>query len=178
MTRVSLVNPETAGGEAGALLQSLARHGADVHPLLMAVAHSSGCFRNFLRLPDALIRFSKLDPKLREIAVMRMARVLDSDYEWTLHDRYARAAGMNQAQLDALWADDVDNGAFDETERLVIAFTDHGMKGTISDQLFAQLRERIGEEAIVDLVLGIGWWAGLVPLVNSALGVDLADKPA
>jgi len=176
MTRVSLVDARIAGGEAGALLDSLSRHGADVHPLLMAVAHSSGCFRNFLRLPDSLIRHSKLDAGLREIAVMRMARVLDSDYEWTLHDRYARTAGVRQDQLDALRSGDVDGGAFTETERLVIAFTDEGMKGTLSDELFAEVRERIGEESVVDLVLAIGWWAGLVPLVNKALDIHLTDS--
>jgi alkylhydroperoxidase family enzyme len=172
---VPLVDPETAQGEAGAILQGLARHGADVHPLLRAVAHSSGCYRNFLRLPDSLIRFSKLDGRYREILVMRLANVLDSEYEWELHVRYALAAGLTQAQLDALKRGDIDGGAFDETERLIIEFTDQGLKQTISDELFAKVRDRIGDEGVVDLVLCLGWWAGLVPFVNAALDIHLDD---
>jgi alkylhydroperoxidase family enzyme len=176
VSRVSLVNPDTAPPETADIIRSLHAHGADVHPLLLAVAHSRGCYRNFLRLPDSLIRFSHLDGKLREIAVMRLAQVLDSEYEWALHDRYARAAGVTDEQLEALRAGDIDGGAFDALERDVIAFADSGSKGTLSDELFARVRDRIGEEAVVDLALCVAWWGGLVPVLNSVLDIHLDDR--
>jgi alkylhydroperoxidase family enzyme len=176
MARVSLLTPETAPGENGTLLRSLARHGADVHPLLRAVAHSEGCFRNFLRLPDSLIRFSRLSPKLREIVVMRIAQQQGSEYEWSLHERYALAAGISAAELEQLRTGNVGADEFDELERLVVRFTDEALAGRTSGETFSRISAQIGEESMIELVLSLGWWAGLVPLINNALDIHLEDE--
>jgi hypothetical protein len=79
---------------------------------------------------------------------------------------------VSEAQLAALRSGEVDGGEFNEVERAVIRFIDDGLEGRIDDSQFAWLREALGEEAMVDLALCLGWWGGLVPLVNGALGVE------
>ncbi len=174
MSRVSLLTTETAPAPNGELLEKLAAHGADVHPLLRAIAHTRGCFRNFLRLPDALIRHSDLSPRFRELAVMRIAQQQGSEYEWKLHERYAIAAGISPSELQALSGGEA--AALGEIDRLVIRFVDDALAGTLSDETFALVAKRIGEEDVVELVLVVGWWAGLVPFVNAALDVHLTDQ--
>lgn len=173
MSRVTPLSADAASGENGRLLESLAAHRADVHPLLEVMAHSRGTFRNFLRLPDAIIRYSALDPKLREIAVMRIAQRMDSEYEWELHERYAVAAGLDAAELEQLRGGNVDERAFTPLELAVVRVTDEAMAGKVSDEAFAAVRAGLDEEQVVELALSLGWWAGLVPILNDVLGIAL-----
>ena len=46
---------------------------------------SEAVFHNFSRLGNALLTKGKLEPKLREIAILRTAKVSGSVYEWTQH---------------------------------------------------------------------------------------------
>jgi 4-carboxymuconolactone decarboxylase len=143
--------------------------------LLLAIANSRSCFRNFLRLPDSLIRFSLLSPKLRELAVMRLAQQAGSEYEWELHVRYALAAGISEAELACLKTGAIDTCGLSELDRLAIQFTDEAAASALTPETFSRLAAEIGEEQVVELVVAIGWWAGLVPIVNAALDIHLTD---
>lgn len=175
MPRIQPIATEAASAENARLLESLHAHRADVHPLLEVMAHSRGCFRNFLRLPDSIIRYSALDPKLREIAVMRIAQRLDSEYEWELHERYAVAAGLDADELAQLKRGQADDAAFTPLELAVIRVTDEAMDGDVTGDAFAAVRAELDEEAVVELALSLGWWAGLVPVLNNVLGITLED---
>lgn len=175
MPRLRPLSSDSAPAENARLLQSLEEHRADVHPLLEVMAHSRGCFRNFLRLPDSIIRFSALDPKLREIAVMRIAERMESEYEWELHERYAVAAGLDQSELDQLRAGSPDATQFTALELAVVQMTDEAMAGKVSDETFEAVRKELDEEQVVELALSLGWWAGLVPILNDVLGITLEN---
>ncbi|MCC7366478.1 MAG: carboxymuconolactone decarboxylase family protein [Dehalococcoidia bacterium] len=173
MPRIHPLTAAEANPESARLLESLAAHRADVHPLLEIMAHSRSCFRPFLRLPDAIIRFSALDPKLREIAVMRLAQRMDSEYEWELHERYAVAAGLDAAELAQLRAGTADATEFTPLELAVVRLADEALAGKVTDATFAEVRAGMDDEQAVELALALAWWAGLVPVLNEVLGIAL-----
>src|SRR5208282_4944567 len=66
------------------------------------IANSDAAFYPFSMLGNSLLTRGKLDPKLREIAILRTAKVSHSLYEWTQHVPIARAVGVTEAQVAAM----------------------------------------------------------------------------
>src|ERR1700689_2419207 len=89
---------------------------------------SEPVFQNFSRLGNALLTKGKLDPKLRELAILRTAKVSKSIYEWTQHVPIAKAVGVSDAQMAAVenWEAAT---CFSDLERLALLLTDEVARG-------------------------------------------------
>src|SRR6266851_8227908 len=87
------------------------------------IANSEAAVRPFSQLGNALLTKAKLDSRLREIAILRTAKVSRSVYEWTQHVPMAKHVGVTDAQVAAM---DNWQGAqcFNELDRAVLRFTD------------------------------------------------------
>jgi alkylhydroperoxidase family enzyme len=140
----------------------------------MMANSSEAVFHNFSRLGNALLTKGKLDSKLREIAILRTAKVSSSVYEWTQHVPIAKAVGVSEDQIGAIekWES---AQRFNELERLVLRFTDEvarGVKG--KKETLAALQKHLGQGEIVELIMAIGFW-GMVARVLETTEVDLED---
>ena len=138
------------------------------------IANSDAAFYPFSMLGNSLLTRAKLDAKLREIAILRTAKVSRSNYEWTQHVPIAKAVGVTDEQVAAMENPD---GAkcFNEVEKLVIKFTDEvarNVKG--SPQTVEQLKKHMGTAEIVELIMSIGFW-GMVARLLETTEVDLED---
>src|ERR1700676_4591631 len=116
---------------------------------------SEAVFHNFSRLGNALLTKGKLDSKLREIAILRTAKVSSSVYEWTQHVPIAKAVGVTEDQLEGVenWEPAT---CFDDLERVVLRFTDEvarGVKG--KKETLKALEKYLGEGEIVELIMAI-----------------------
>jgi len=138
------------------------------------IGNSEGCSKPFARLANSLVLNAKLDPKLREIAILRTANVSHSVYEWTQHVPMAKHVGVTDAQVAAM---DNWQGAqcFNELERMVLRFTDEvalNVKG--SREALEALKKHLGPAEIVELILSIGFW-GMVARLLETTEVDLEE---
>jgi alkylhydroperoxidase family enzyme len=135
---------------------------------------SDAVFQNFSRLGNSLMTRGKLDQKLREIAILRNARVCKSLYEYTQHVPIAKAAGLSDQQIAAV--DDWQGArCFNDLERLVLQLTDEvagNIKGT--HQTLEALKKHLGAGEIVELIMAIGFW-GMVARVLETTEVELED---
>ncbi|NQV60643.1 MAG: carboxymuconolactone decarboxylase family protein, partial [Alphaproteobacteria bacterium] len=61
------------------------------------LAHGGGCFGAYTRLATALLYKSKLDPVLREMAIVRAGILCGSTYEVFQHEKISRDVGMAEA---------------------------------------------------------------------------------
>jgi 4-carboxymuconolactone decarboxylase len=85
--------------------------------------------RLFLVNPDLEIpalkawRATGLSDRAREIVILRCAFLQDSRYEWHQHVRIGRAAGLTDAEINAItnWEP---AGCFSEDERALLAYVD------------------------------------------------------
>lgn len=170
MARVPYLRSDDATGEVAKLLAQLEERGVQMR-VLQAVANSSGGARNFARLGSALIRFTKLDDRLRELVILHLSVRLDAPYEWYEHESMARAAGVTDAELDALRADDLDHPVFDERDRAVLAFARAVVAHEVDDATWASLDGLLDTEERTDLVLAASWWGAMVPALVAALGI-------
>ncbi|HEY6419800.1 MAG TPA: carboxymuconolactone decarboxylase family protein [Candidatus Binataceae bacterium] len=138
------------------------------------IANSDAAFYPFSMMGNSLMTRAKLDPRLREIAILRTAKVSRSVYEWTQHVPIAKGVGVTDEQVAAM--DNPENAkCFDELERMVLKFTDEvarNVKG--SRATLEALKKHLGSTEIVELILSIGFW-GLVARVLETTEVDLED---
>src|ERR1700724_2502465 len=76
-------------------------------PLILyaMVAHAESAFTPWLKYSTALLTRLELDPLLRELAILQVAHLVDSPYEWVQHVVIARAVGASDAQIEAIERD-------------------------------------------------------------------------
>jgi len=138
------------------------------------MANSDAAFYPFSMLGNSLLTKSKLNPRLRELAILRTAKVSNSVYEWTQHVPIARDTGVTEEQVAAVenWQS---AKCFSDIDRTVLKFTDEvarNVKG--SRQTLEELKKHMGPAEIVELIISIGFW-GMVARVLETTEVDLED---
>jgi 4-carboxymuconolactone decarboxylase len=138
------------------------------------IANSDAAFYPFSMLGNSLLTRSKLDARLRELAILRTAKVSKSVYEWTQHVPIAKAAGVTDEQVNAIenW-----EGAacFGEIDRLVLKFTDEVARNVKGGRITIEaLQKHMGTTEIVELVMSIGFW-GMVARLLETTEVDLEE---
>jgi 4-carboxymuconolactone decarboxylase len=137
-------------GAAGNLLATLVRH-----PKLT---------RAFLRFNKHLLFSSTLPPRLREVAVLRVAHLHHCEYEWRHHVRMGRETGLTDEDIDGIQrseaADDLDRAVLHAVDEL----TDESV---VSDETWSVLSEHLDGRQLMDLVFTIGCYGALAVAINT-----------
>lgn len=130
---------------------------------------------NWPRLADLLLSIlaqQKLDKRLRELAILRVANLRQAAYEWDQHVGISQAAGVTPEQRAAIESGRIDAPCFDPLERLVLeATTQLAEKHTLERPLFDRLAARLSPREVVELLLAAGVYEALAKLMN-AVGLE------
>jgi alkylhydroperoxidase family enzyme len=173
MARLPYVDPATAPAPVRQLLEQL--------PVKLNVfrmmAHAETGVRPLVSLGTAILARQQLSPKLRELAILRVATLSPARYEWVQHVPIARATGATEAQVAALEKGEIDAACFDALERSVLRFTTEVLRDVrASDATFADHAGRVSAREVVELILTVGYYMMIARLLEST-AVDL-DPPA
>jgi alkylhydroperoxidase family enzyme len=182
MARLPYVDPAAAPGEIRQTLERLP-------PLnvFRMVAHAETAFRPWLRFGRALLAEAALDAKLRELAILRVARLTPgADYEWVQHVPILLTCGGDEAQVAALAADDLEAPCFTADERLVLRFTSEVVRDAApGEATWAAASTRFAPREIVELLLTIGQYMMLGRImattrldIDGPFGVEVAAGAA
>jgi alkylhydroperoxidase family enzyme len=99
-----------------------------------------------------------LEPRFRELAILRAAIVGDSRFEYSQHMKVARMVGLSAAKLANIkgW---VTSGEFDPAERAVMAAADEMVgRNLIEDATFANLKSHFSDAQIMEIVYVVALW--------------------
>lgn len=143
--RDPVAEPGTATGTPGDYWTTLA-----LVPDLLVMARNS--------LMALLQPGRKLDPQLRELAILRTGIVGDSRFEYSQHMKVARMVGVTEEKLTALkgW---VTSPVFTPVERAVMAAADELLsRNLVEDATFAALQAHLSDAEILELFVVIGLW--------------------
>jgi alkylhydroperoxidase family enzyme len=173
MARLPYLDPDAAPERVREALDA-------VPPLnvFRTMAHAETAFRPWLRWGGVLLGDLQLDPVLRELAILRVARLTPhADYEWVQHVPIALAVGATQEQVDAIERDDLEADALDGLQCAVLRFTEEVVRDArASDATFAAVAEALSPREIVELLMVIGQYMMLARVMAT---VDLElDEPA
>jgi len=175
MARVKLVQEEEAPPEIRQLFQKMESNGARIMNLYRVLANSPPMLGVFLKLGNHLLKHAELDPKLRELAILRIANISGSHYEWIQHVPIALGVGLEQRQLDdiARWKDST---SYSDEERALLGFTDEvALSVKVEDSTFQTMRRYLSERGIVELCMSIGYW-GMIARILVPLEVETEEQ--
>ncbi len=160
MPRIPFRDPEDAPEQIRKVI------GSSPLALLGIVAHADSAFEPWLRYSNTLLRGLQLDPLLRELAILQVAHISGSEYEWTQHVPIAESFGAPPELVAAIEADEREPAAADADQRAVLSFTREVVQdGAAGERAVADLRERLGDRCLVELLLVIGNYLGLARLI-------------
>jgi 4-carboxymuconolactone decarboxylase len=107
-------------------------------------------------LPDKLDQL-ELDPKLRELAILRVTHRSHAHDACVQRVALARRVGVTDEQITAIQHPSA--GPFSMKEQLGLAFADEVMDAPrVSGALFDQMRSVFSPREIVELLLVVGWY--------------------
>jgi alkylhydroperoxidase family enzyme len=125
-----------------------------------------------MKLGGALLGKLQLDPKVRELCLLRAVKLEGGEYEWDQHLPIARDLGCSEAQIAALEDDDDTAACFDEREQAALQFTREVVLDVrASEETLAQARRHLSDREIVELILMAGFFITLARLTET-LGVE------
>lgn len=112
----------------------------------------------FVGFNRAVEKPKRVPKRLRELAVLKAATVVECEFCMDIGSEYARRSGLTDPQLLALH-DAEASGLFDAEELLVINYA-RAMSVTppeVDDQLVAALQERYGDRGVLELTHLLAW---------------------
>jgi alkylhydroperoxidase family enzyme len=123
------------------------------------------------------IRFgSKLDPRLRELAILQVGWLARSPYEWSHHVKIGHDFGVTDDDIRAL----IDGTAgkpvkLDKMAKTVLlAAREMTTDGAMSDATFATLQAALGYQKVVDLTITIAFYNAVVRVL-ATLQIDVEE---
>lgn len=140
------------------LFDNLSRESGRVGNIFRAMAHSPRLLHQFMRLGSDLRYRTRLDPRLRELAILTVGRLTGAAYEYVHHLDLARRAGVSEAQIAGLpvWER---HPAFSEQERAVIRYAETVTRDIrVPDAVWDGVRAFLDEEQMVELTLTVAFY--------------------
>lgn len=133
----------------------------------------------WLAYNGSLLERAELDPRLRELAILRVAWRTRSAYEWNQHSRMARELGITEVTIEEIACGDT--ARWPDVDRLVVTATDELLERyRVSDTTWAALTAYLDTRRLLEFLFVVGSYLCLALVFNS---VDLqpdpdADSPA
>jgi alkylhydroperoxidase family enzyme len=125
----------------------------------------------FLVYNAVLLNAPTLEPRWRELMVLRVAWRTRSEYEWVQHVRIARACGITDAEIAAIAGGGAAEWA--PLERDLLTATDELLDSyRIADATWARLAGQLDEHQLIELTFVIGTYTALAMAFNS-FGIEL-----
>jgi alkylhydroperoxidase family enzyme len=153
MARVPYPDPKTLSAETQETLGKLPKLN-----IFRMMAGGEGLLAAFTRMGNYILAKSKIDPVLREIAIVRVGVLSKAKYEVFQHERISRQLKMSDALIAAIHKGPEDP-AFNEMQRLVMRFTDDVVTNVrASDATWKPLVERLSIQEMQELVVTIGYY--------------------
>lgn len=145
--------------------------------LFKALANSPKAARAFAGLGGYIRYGSKLDPRLRELAILQVGWLARSPYEWSHHVKLGHDFGVTDADVQAL-IDDTEGkptSLDDLTKTVLKAAREVTHDGAMADATFATLQAALGNELVLDLTLAIAFYNAVVRVLGT-LRIDVEPE--
>jgi alkylhydroperoxidase family enzyme len=145
--------------------------------LYRLLAHSPRAARSLNTMARYIRDGSRLDPRLRELAILQVGYATRSAYEFSHHIRISRDFDVSDDDIRAI-ADETAGrpSSLEPLAKAVLrAARDLTRNLQVSDETFAILHAGLDDERLTDLFITIAYYNGLVRLM-AALQIDVEDE--
>ena len=164
--RIAPVEPPYEPATAEMLAKWMPRD-SDLEPLRLfrTLAVHETLFARMRPLGAGILGHGLLEPRVRELMILRTCARCGAEYEWGVHvTAFAQAVGLSDEDVRST----VDGG-----DDLVLRIADElHATTTVADDTWAAAAERWSDAQLLELVVTAGWYRLLSGVIN-ALGVEL-----
>lgn len=145
--------------------------------LFRALVNSPGAARGWSSVGHYIRHGSKLDPRLRELAILQVGYLTRSPYEYSHHVKIGHDFGVSDDDIRAIAAETEGRAStLEPLARTVLkAAREMTTELAVSDATFAQLRQSLDAERLTDLVLTIAFYCAVVRVL-ATLQIDVEDE--
>jgi alkylhydroperoxidase family enzyme len=158
------------------MLQKWMPPDAGIEPLRLfrTLAVHESLFARMRPLGAGILGHGLLEPRVRELMILRTCARCDAEYEWGVHATfYGEAVGLTPGAIDATVRAGPDDPGWSEPERAVIRLADElHDTSRVSDDTYARVERHFSAPQILELVIVGGWYHTISFVINGA-GVEL-----
>ncbi len=144
--------------------------------IFRALVNSPKGARAFARHGNYILSRSKLDKRLRELAIIQVGYSANAPYEYSHHLEIGKQNGVSDDDIRAIAEESAGSkSSLGELERAVLsAAREITNDVSLSDEPFAVLEAGLNTEELVDLILAISFYNGASRTLN-ALQIDVEE---
>ena len=145
--------------------------------ILASRGHLGGPFKIWLyspeladrtqRLGEFLRYHTSLEPRLSELAILVVGRHYNCQVEWTLHERFAREAGLAPPIIDALRQREVPTDLQADEAAVYTYASEILVAAVVSDETFATAQAALGDKALIELTSIVGHYVHVSMTLNA-----------
>ena len=141
--------------------RDMLKRNTNLHKLLVNSPDMARAFNGV----GGYIRFkSKLDPRLRELAILQVGWMEKSEYEFTHHVKIGKEFGVTDEDIQNLFLETEGKPSkLDALAKLVLKGAREMVRDIgMSDATFAEIKQHLSNEHMTDLVLTIAFYCAVV----------------
>jgi 4-carboxymuconolactone decarboxylase len=167
MVRLKPIDPNELDGSERAVYDSIASTRGSVGGPFLALLHSPNLASKVEQL-GAYTRYKCLVPeRLRELAILVVARHWRADFEWFAHAPLAEKQGVPVAALRKLGLGETPDWS-DAGDAIVYEFCRMLLRdGRVDDETYASASQLLGTPGVVDLVGLVGYYCLIALTLNA-----------
>jgi alkylhydroperoxidase family enzyme len=139
--------------------------------LYRGLANHPAIIAAWTEFANTLRHGSRTPRPLRELVILRGARLSKSEYEWAQHLKMARQAGVREAQIQEL-ASWKTSSSFSSQEKAVLSLAEEVTAGKVSDATQAEVLRHFDMQDFVDLSITAAFYARVGRMLD-AMAVQL-----
>ncbi len=140
------------------------------------MANAPASFEPLVKFAMSILLGSEFDKRKREIAVLRVAKVTRSSYEWTQHVAVAKSVGVTDDEIAAI---DVEGAVtrLDAEGNMLCRVADEISRDVrLSDEALSAIMERYGVRQATELILCCCYF-NMVSRFLESTRVELESEP-
>ena len=137
--------------------------------LFKCMTHSPGATRAFQGLGGYLRHKSRLDPRLREIAILAVGWITQAPYEWSHHVKIGQDFGVSEDDIrGVIAACKGEASSLEPVALLIVKAAGEITNGlAVTDDTFAALQKHFDNECLTDLVITMAFYNAVVRYLGS-----------
>jgi hypothetical protein len=128
-------------------------------------------------LVRAVFQTNGIDPRSREVIILRSAKILNVPYEWQANAKMAANTGLSQDEIRAMTSDGPVSGINPDYVLLSKATDELSTTGTLTDMTLAEMMRRYDQTTCRKFILMISWFNLLSRFLNGCrVPLETSDK--
>ncbi len=138
------------------------------------MANAPTSLNGFIQLAASILLQSDFDAKLREVAILRVAHVTQSNYEWQQHVQIARDVGISEQTISKVKTMEGVASLSNEEQLVCRVAEEISLNIRLSDDALEMIINRFGKRQATELILCCSYFNMLSRFLESTR-VELED---